>query len=142
MAGKKSRNKGAAGEREFFNSLSDWLGVDFLRYWLGISKIERNLQQTRSGGADNHEAFPFGVEVKRQEKLQITKWWVQTEEQAGDRTPVLAYRQNRGEWRILVGMDLPQFAEYVREQIPIIQGRSGVEKAEQDAGQVGGAEAI
>jgi hypothetical protein len=37
-----SRTKGAAAEREIFKILSDCLGV----------KVERNLVQTREGGAD------------------------------------------------------------------------------------------
>ena len=108
--GASERRKGADGEREFFQQLNDWLGHNFVR---------RNLEQSRSGGSDSIGSGPFSIEVKRQEAPRIGQWWRQTEMQAGKlgKIPVLAFRQNRGEWRVLVGMNVADFAEYAREAI-------------------------
>lgn len=93
-SGKGSRDKGGKGEREFLKAL----GVE-----LGIT-LERNLQQSRSGGADCLGLESYAIEVKRCEQLQLKSWWVQSVEQAADdgRVPVLAYRQNRHPWRVIV----------------------------------------
>jgi hypothetical protein len=88
------RNKGAAGERELFRLLSDDLGF----------VVRRNLTQTRGGGADGIDVPGFAIEVKRQEKLHINAWWSQTIEQAGDRIPVLIYRQSRHPWRAVIDL--------------------------------------
>lgn len=71
--GKMQRNKGASGEREVLALLSERLGI----------KLERNLSQTRSGGADCIQLGRIRLEVKRQERLNISGWWKQAEEQAG-----------------------------------------------------------
>lgn len=109
--GKMQRNKGAAGEREVLALLSERLGV----------KLERNLSQTRSGGADCIQLGRIRLEVKRQERLNITAWWKQAEEQSlllvtnvtnnnkRERLiPVLAYRQSRKPWTfVLDASDIP-----------------------------------
>lgn len=85
------RRKGACGERELAKALSELLNLD----------ISRNLDQTRDGGHDL-DGLPFALEVKRQEKLSLGKWWRQAVEQANGRPPVLAYRQSRKPWRFVV----------------------------------------
>lgn len=109
--GKMQRNKGAAGEREVLALLSERLGV----------KLERNLSQTRNGGADCIQLGRIRLEVKRQERLNITAWWKQAEEQSlllvtnvtnnnkRERLiPVLAYRQSRKPWTfVLDASDIP-----------------------------------
>ena len=94
------RNKGSRGERELFALLSDELGI----------VITRNLQQTRSGGADGLDVPGWAIEVKRQESLSIPSWWVQAARQADDlrRRPVLFYRQSRRPWKAV--MDLHHVA--------------------------------
>ena len=97
-----SRSKGKRGERELF----DLLGFG-----------ERNLDQTRSGGADGVDTAPFSIEVKRQEKVRLSAWWTQTERQAEageDSIPVLAWRRNRQDWNFLVGMTLEEFKAFAR----------------------------
>lgn len=89
-----SRTKGAAAERELLKLLGEELGVS----------LERNIQQTRSGGADCLELKGFAVEVKRQESLRRPSWWMQACEQ-GHRIgaePILFYRRNREQWRALI----------------------------------------
>ena len=87
------RNKGASAEREVFNLLRDQLGV----------VVERNLQQTRNGGADSVSIPGIAIEVKRQEKEFQEAWWTQATEQAGStRVPVVAHRRSRQPWRFVV----------------------------------------
>jgi hypothetical protein len=71
--GAMQRNKGAAGEREVLKLLGERLGIT----------LNRNLSQTRNGGADCVELGRIRLEIKRQEKLNIPAWWRQAEEQAG-----------------------------------------------------------
>lgn len=94
MSGKRSRNKGAAAERELLRLLGDELGVS----------LQRNLQQTREGGADCLVLRGFAVEIKRQERLSRPAWWMQACEQAHrvGCEPILFYRRNREQWRALV----------------------------------------
>ena len=88
-----SRTKGAAAEREVFKILSDALGV----------KVERNLIQTREGGADT-SVGDWAIEVKRQETLSIAAWWEQAVEQAKrvNKMPMLIYRRSRQPWKVIV----------------------------------------
>jgi Holliday junction resolvase len=90
------RNKGSRGERELLALLSDELGI----------VITRNLQQTRSGGADALDVPGWAIEVKRQETLSIASWWAQAARQANDlqRRPVLFYRQSRRPWKAVVDL--------------------------------------
>lgn len=85
------RNKGARAEREVLRLLGDLLGVE----------LQRNLQQTREGGADCLQVWGFAIEIKRQESLSRPAWWKQAREQA-DRAagePMLLYRRSREKWR-------------------------------------------
>lgn len=90
--GRMQRTKGATGEREVLKLLSERLGV----------KLERNLTQTRGGGADCVEMGSLRLEVKRQEKLAIATWWAQAQQQAGEHIPVLAYRQSHKPWTFVL----------------------------------------
>ena len=104
--GKGARTKGAQGEREFFAVLNKYL-PDRLH-------IRRELSQTRDGGADG-VLGRCAIEVKRQERLNLPGWLKQARVQAHpDRVPVVAYRQNRGSWNILVDMTPVEFATWLR----------------------------
>lgn len=92
--GKMQRNKGAQAERELFHLLTDGLGLN----------VSRNLTQTRMGGADTIDIPGVALEVKRQETLQLNAWWEQTLAQAGDRMPLLAYRQSRKPWLFVIDL--------------------------------------
>jgi hypothetical protein len=96
MTGKGSRAKGASAERELFALLSDNLGV----------VVKRNLSQTRGGGADTLDIPGWAIEVKRVEKLNITAWWQQAQDQAGtNRRPILFYRASRQPWKAVVRLE-------------------------------------
>ena len=84
------RRKGAAAEREVLKLLGDELG----------QVLQRNLTQTREGGADCLCVQGFAIEIKRQEKLSRPAWWRQACEQAqrAGGEPLLLYRRNREAW--------------------------------------------
>jgi hypothetical protein len=107
MTGASSRRKGAAAEREFLTILRDQLGDPM---------IQRNLEQTRSGGGDC--AISLGgtsLEIKRQERSNLPAWLAQAREQAGEDVPALAYRANRQPWRVLVELTPEQYCYLIRE---------------------------
>jgi len=101
-----SRTKGATGEREFSRLVLDVLGV----------KLARNLEQSRSGGHDLEAVGDepaaqalnrFAIECKRYAAITpglLSRFWLQAESQAARalRIPVLAFRSDRQEWRVLV----------------------------------------
>jgi Holliday junction resolvase len=87
------REKGARGERELARLLRDRLGTS----------IERNLEQSRDGGADLIADGPLAglvIEVKRKERLDLQRSWNQACQQARDQDgwPCLAYRLDRKPW--------------------------------------------
>ena len=95
MTIKSARNKGVAAERELAKILGDRLGIT----------LTRNLEQTRAGGFDLLGLDGYALEVKRCENVQISQWWSQAVRQAGsDLIPVLAYRQSRKPWSIVVSL--------------------------------------
>jgi hypothetical protein len=105
MSGLKSRNKGARGEREFCDILTQALG----------EKVTRQLGQARDGGSDV-VLQPFRFEVKRQERLAINDWIAQAE--AGTppgEIPVVAFRRNNQPWRVII--TLGEFIRLAREEM-------------------------
>ena len=98
MGGKSSRNKGQVGEREVCKILGEALGIS----------LDRNLEQTRSGGCDIVVNDHWYIEVKRQEKYQIDAWWQQACRQAQDKGkhPVLFFRKSREDWRVMMPYSL------------------------------------
>jgi hypothetical protein len=99
------RSKGQRGERDFIKIIQraadQVLGEGVIHY-------TRNIEQTRNGGADvccDVEMYDcYSFEVKTQEKLLLNKWWQQAFRQGRDseRVPVLAYKQSRQPWLIMM----------------------------------------
>lgn len=86
-----AKQKGKRGEREFAEVLSSLLG----------NKV---IVDPQANGADIEYIPGLAIEVKRQETLNLNSWWKQAERQAdvlGD-IPVVAYRQNRRPWFVLL----------------------------------------
>ncbi len=108
MVGRMSRNKGAGGEREFLNLLRDHLGD---------ATINRNLSQSRDGGADCLTLAGVSLEIKRQESLKIGYWLEQARGQTNGKLAALAYRKSREPWRVLVEFDVEGFCKFVRERV-------------------------
>ena len=105
--GKRSRDKGQRGEREFASIMTEWLG--------GV--IRRRLGQERDEGHDLVGLEPFAVEVKRCETLKIPEWWRQAKKSAhaAQLRPALAYRQNGKDWKVMVELSCEEFATICRE---------------------------
>lgn len=97
------RRKGAAAEREVLRLLGAELGV----------MLERNLQQTRAGGADCLTIKGWAIEVKRQESLSRPRWWRQACAQAErvGAEPMLLYRRSREPWRAFIHTRDGQYRE-------------------------------
>ena len=95
---KSQRMKGKVGEREFLNLLGQSIGLS--------ESLARNLGQSHAGGADCICIDGLAIEVKRCEQLTISTWWAQADRQASGmipaRVPVLAYRQSRRPWMVVV----------------------------------------
>jgi hypothetical protein len=95
LSGAARRAKGQSAERELAKELSKRLD----------GEVKRQLGQERDGGHDI-DGLPlrrFAIEVKRQEKLALPRWWEQACDQAADRrVPVVAYRRSRSPWRFVV----------------------------------------
>jgi len=102
--GAMSRRKGAVGEREASAILRAELGV----------KIERRLEQWRSGGSDLVGLDGWSIEIKRAAQWS-SAWWQQAVEQAHHEgnLPVLIYRLDRKQWIARMrGADLaPELSE-------------------------------
>jgi len=94
--GASQRQKGSRAEREFINALKDQLG-DF------FGELDKNWNQ-REGQRWDLKLGPFGVEVKRVEKLQIASWWTEavTQVKGTELMPMLAYRRSRQGWTIVL----------------------------------------
>lgn len=112
MSGRKSKRKGAAGEREIAKILRDH----------GFEGAHRGRQY--SGGLDSPDVVGlpgFHVEVKRCERLSIYKAMVQAIEDApcpGEDdeifpTPVVFHRRNGLDWLAILPLD--EFLELVKE---------------------------
>lgn len=96
-------NKGKAGEREVIKLLQPWVNevCDFME--VDRLELERNLDQSKYGGYDIKGLDWLALEVKRQETLNINKWWEQTVKQTkSNQVGVLIYRQNRKQWKVVM----------------------------------------
>lgn len=108
------RNKGQTGEREVVRLLNGVIEKLLAQQcWTedvvnaATKCIQRNQQQSAVGGADLTGVFGLAIEIKRQENVQIDKWWAQCTEQAArnNEVPVLLYRQNHQPWRcVMLGL--------------------------------------
>jgi len=93
MTGKGAKNKGSRGEREFLKKLGDLINLD----------LKRNLNQTRTGGADCKDLPGFSIEIKYQSKYLFKPWWDQCVSSAKGLKPLLAYRiTNQRTWWIVI----------------------------------------
>lgn len=100
--GKKSRNKGANGEREFIRHVAALTN--------GRVKLRRNLTQCRDSGDDTDAstaAGEFSIEIKRWKQIsdtQLRHWWSQCYRNANDaeKIPVLAFRADHRSWQVMM----------------------------------------
>jgi Holliday junction resolvase len=97
MPGRKSRDKGQRGEREFAAELQTLFGIH----------ARRGVQY--HGGADSPDVISdfadVHFEVKRCERLSLYPAMQQAVEDAGEKIPVVCHKQNRKEWLVVVRLD-------------------------------------
>ena len=101
--GRKSRNKGASGERELARKLSRLFGVE----------ARRGCQYHGGPGSPDVMTDIPGVHVecKRTERFRLYDALDQAIGDAGQNVPVVAHRQNRKPWVAIVRLDdLPRLA--------------------------------
>lgn len=103
-----SQKKGKLGEVDFCRWLDDNLQFSEKRQF--GEKTERNYNQADGNSADII-VHPFIFEIKRREKLDLKKWWLQVVIAKNSNpnpalTPVVAFRQNRKKWEFLIPAQL------------------------------------
>lgn len=91
--GAMQRNKGKAGEREAAKLLAGLLGVD----------IRRKVRQ-HEDDPDLDGLRGWSVEVKRAARPRLAEWWAQAVAQANGSRPVLLYRLDRQDWRVMLAL--------------------------------------
>ncbi len=104
--GRKSRDKGAAGERELARELSRVLGVE----------ARRGCQYHGGPGSPDvvAEIPDVHLECKRTERFRLYEALEQAIADAGDKVPVVAHRQNHKPWVVIVQLDdLPRLATQI-----------------------------
>ncbi len=104
--GRKSRDKGAAGERELAREFSRLLGVE----------ARRGCQARGGPGAPDVVAdIPdVHIECKRTERLRLYEALEQAIGDAGQKVPLVVHRQNRKPWVVVLRLeDLPKLAVQV-----------------------------
>jgi hypothetical protein len=107
MKGRGRRQKGARGENELAQLLTDQLGF----------VVKRKLGQARDGG-DDIQVGKYKIEVKRHERLSVMDWVRQVEATCGvGEVPIVVFRQNGQPWRAVVPLDTLVFA--IRESIDV-----------------------
>ena len=108
MMGRKSKDKGARGERELAAELQRLFGVN----------ARRGVQYR--GGTDSPDVITdfedIHFEVKRTERLSLYPAMQQAVNDAGDKIPVVCHRANGKDWVVIVRLnDLPRLSKAIRE---------------------------
>ena len=104
--GRKSRNKGASGERELARELSRLFGIE----------AHRGCQYHGGPGSPDVTAdIPdVHIECKRSERLRLYEALQQAAGDAGEKVPVVMHRQNCKPWVAIVRLDdLPKLATQI-----------------------------
>lgn len=120
MSGRRSRVKGASGEREFFKLSNEAVEDLSWPYRDREGRVFFRHPAPRHGkgqpdNSDPHGVIPVSIEVKRVEKPQFKRWIDKLQEQTRPhQTPVLAWRPNQGQWTIMPLMDETEWREYLR----------------------------
>jgi len=101
MSGKRSRNKGKAGERELSKELTRLFGVECRR-------------GQQFNGIDGHDVVGLPgvhIECKRVESLRLYDAIEQAIRDAGEDIPLVCHKKNRKDWLAIVPLDhLPALA--------------------------------
>jgi Holliday junction resolvase len=122
--GRKSKVKGAAGEREAAEALREHLGID----------AHRGRQY--SGGPNSpdviHSLPGVNIEVKRVEKFSLYKALEQSRGDCGEGViPIVLHRQNHQPWVVVVELkDLPFLAHQLYMHMALEADANAEEKQE------------
>lgn len=103
MSGRRSRNKGARGEREAIALLQPVIDRVCERTGEIRFELKRDYRQRFEGKRYDLIGLPwFAFEIKRVENLSgMGGWWRQVMDAADDgQIPVLMYRQNHRKWKV------------------------------------------
>lgn len=102
-----NQNKGKEGERQVIRLLQPVVNAVYEAHGLEPVLLQRNTLQSDRGGCDLAGLNWLALEVKRQEQLAVPQWWQQTLRQAqGVKTPVLFYRRNNEDWKVVVEVSM------------------------------------
>lgn len=91
-----SRAKGAVAEREVARLLRSQ----------GHTEARRGQQYSGIGQADVIGVKGIHLEIKRQERVQDEQWLKQSERDAKNEIPVVMYRRNHEQWKILIRQNI------------------------------------
>lgn len=94
MSGRRSRDRGARWERELAKILT---AAGF--------PSSRNARNGLSTDDVAHTIPNVHLEAKNAERLEIPKWWEQAVRDAKGRHPVIVFKQNRTEPRVVITLD-------------------------------------
>ncbi len=120
MSGRKSRVKGAAGEREFFKLSNEAVADVPYPYRHRDGDVFKRHPAPRHGKGQPDNTDPLGVlpvtiEVKRVEKPQFKRWIDKLQSQSREgQTPVLAWRRNGESWTVMPLLDESEWRDYIR----------------------------
>jgi len=107
--GKSQRRKGSTGEREIDGILTDGLGI----------VVQRNLDQTRSGGTDHKIKGPnktFKGETKRRRRLAVHGFMEQAKAACEPNEIALVFMRGDGKpWCVM--MELEDFIPMLRDAL-------------------------
>ena len=92
--GRKSRNKGKAGERAVAKLFREVMGMETRRGW----------QAAQATTACDVEGTPWWLEVKRHKKVPIRPSYAQAVNDSDGRPPVVVWRDDRGEWMVCLSL--------------------------------------
>lgn len=108
------RQKGQEGEREVAKILNAIvaevrLNKGYPAYAKEDEIFQRNQNQSAVGGDDLTNPIDLSIEIKRQEALSVGSWWRQCVTSASRKQglPILAYRQSRKKWNVVMHASLP-----------------------------------
>jgi len=108
--GRKSKNKGARGERELASKLSELFGIE----------AHRGRQYAGGPGTPDVITDIDGIhfEVKRCESLSLYKAMDQSEFDAKEKLPTVAHRRNHKDWLFICYLyDLPEIVSILSEYV-------------------------
>jgi len=113
MSGRKSKRKGAVGERELAAELT----------WVFNIDAHRGRQYHGGPGTPDVVAEIPGVhiECKRCEKLNLYNALEQARKDAPGDVPIVAHRKNRKDWVVITGLyDLPDLVRRLAKVMGIV----------------------